>query len=620
MPNFKKTLKKYFRTPRPSKQQFYYYFFKDIKKIPKNAWLLDIAAAKCKGYDIFNNFKYVAADISLEALKHPYCFNPNINRVVTDILSPGFKKQSFDAVISTHTLSHLKINQRMGAISNIANLVKPGGVLIFTVQLMDKGEESIKIKAIKNALAQDFIIHRAVKYDGLLTRAYEKTVVNFFQRFKVSSPFIYRLRLVMAFFILGIEYITQLFRVYSKMAYFCVERKTDHNLIGNNAVSEHNGIVDKIACPNDFGTLNYVNSRTLSCEHCNTTYKVDRVDKYNIFCIMNSINNLNNMNNPDIFQDKTILVTGGTGSFGKKFVEIALRDHNPKAIRIFSRDELKQYEMEQRFNDPRLRFFIGNVRDKNRLDRAMKGVDIVLHAAALKQVPACEYNPFEAIKTNILGAQNVIEAAIDQGVKNLMLVSTDKAVNPVNLYGATKLCAEKLFVQGNAYASGRVTKISAVRYGNVVGSRGSVIPVFQKQKQNNILTITDTRMTRFWVTQSQAVKFVIMSLNRMQGGEIFVPKLPSMRITDLAQVIAPQAEIKNIGIRPGEKLAEVLLTTEEVKYTKEFDDCYIVEPKFSFWNHQDDLGRPLDENFIYASNNNTKWLSPEELEAMIQEL
>lgn len=287
MSNLKKTLKKYFRTPRPSKQQFYYYFFKDIKKIPKNVWLLDIAAAKCKGYNIFNNFKYVAADISFSALQHPYCFRPNIERVVTDILNPGFKKQVFDAVISTHTLSHLKPEQRMRAINNLARLVKPGGILIFNVQLRNKGKAPMKFKVIKNYLAQDFIIHRAVKYNGLLTRVYERTVVNFFQKFKIESAFVYRLRLTIAFFVVTIEYITQLYRVYSRMAYFCVEKKTNDNLVNNGAIVNNSSIVDKLACPKDFGALSYGSDRTLVCQQCHTTYLIKGIDKYDIFCIIN---------------------------------------------------------------------------------------------------------------------------------------------------------------------------------------------------------------------------------------------------------------------------------------------------------------------------------------------
>ena len=255
---------------------------------------------------------------------------------------------------------------------------------------------------------------------------------------------------------------------------------------------------------------------------------------------------------------KIILLTGGTGSFGKKFTEIVLKEHNPKVIRIFSRGELKQQKMREQFNNERLRFFIGDVRDRNRLYRAMNNDDIVVHAAALKQVPTCEYNPIEAIKTNINGAINVIDAAIDNDVEKVMALSTDKAVHPINLYGATKLVAEKLFIQANSYTGKRETIVSCVRYGNVVGSRGSVIPVFKEQRKKGVITITDERMTRFWITQEQAVKFIIDCIEKMKGGEVFIPKIPSMKITDLIDVIAPEAKREVVGIRPGEKINEVL--------------------------------------------------------------
>jgi len=257
--------------------------------------------------------------------------------------------------------------------------------------------------------------------------------------------------------------------------------------------------------------------------------------------------------------DKTILLTGGTGSFGKHFCRIMLEKYNPKAIRIYSRDELKQHNMRIEFNDDeRLRFFIGDVRDVDRLRRAMAGVDVVVHAAALKQVPACEYNPFEAVKTNVHGAQNIIDAAIDTGVKKVVALSTDKAVNPVNLYGATKLCSDKLFIQGNAYAGNQNTSFSCVRYGNVIGSRGSVVPLFMKQRPSGVLTVTDERMTRFWITLDQAIELVLKPFCYMEGGEIFVPRIPSMKITDLARAIGPECKIQSIGIRPGEKLHESL--------------------------------------------------------------
>jgi len=319
---------------------------------------------------------------------------------------------------------------------------------------------------------------------------------------------------------------------------------------------------------------------------------------------------------------KIILVTGGTGSFGKKFTEIVLKECSPKAIRIFSRGELLQLQMRQQFNDdPRLRFFIGDVRDRGRLSRAMNGVNIVVHAAALKQVPACEYNPIEAIRTNIDGAANVIDAAIDNRVEKLLAISTDKAVHPINLYGATKLVAEKLFVQGNAYTGERATKFSVVRYGNVVGSRGSVIPLFLKQLENGRITITDDRMTRFWITLEQGVRFVIDCIDRMQGGEVFVPRIPSMKLMDLADAIAPGAQKGVTGIRPGEKINEVLLTEEEARHAREFEDHFVIEPEYPFWDSSLlDGGKKLSEGFRYASDNNQHWLTGEELEEMIEEV
>ncbi len=323
-----------------------------------------------------------------------------------------------------------------------------------------------------------------------------------------------------------------------------------------------------------------------------------------------------------ILKDKVILVTGGTGSFGQKFTEMVLQEHNPRVIRVYSRGELLQQEMWQRFNnDERLRFFIGDVRDRERLYRAMNEVDIVIHAAALKQVPTCEYNPIEAVKTNIDGAANVIDAAIDNGVEKVINVSTDKAVEPINLYGATKLVAEKLFIQGNAYAGGRKTRFSCVRYGNVVGSRGSVVPLFLEQKKNGEITITDERMTRFWITLEQGVRFVIDCVSRMRGGEVFIPKIPSMKIADLADVVAPQAERRIIGIRPGEKTNESLITKEEAMRAREFNDYFVIEPEFSFWK-PDSLqgGKPLPDAFSYTSDNNDRWLTKDELTGMIKEL
>lgn len=324
----------------------------------------------------------------------------------------------------------------------------------------------------------------------------------------------------------------------------------------------------------------------------------------------------------DILKDKIIILTGGTGSFGNKFTEIILKKHKPKAIRIFSRGEKKQYDMSLKFNNERLRFFIGDVRDKERLHRAMTDVDIVVHAAALKQVPACEYNPIEAIRTNIDGATNIIDAAIDNGVDKVMAISTDKAVHPVNLYGATKMTAEKLFIQGNSYSGKSDTKFSCVRYGNVIGSRGSVIPLFLNQKKKGTLTITDTKMTRFFIKLEQGVDLVIKGIGRMRGGEIFIPKIPSMRIIDMAKAIAPNAKIKIIGIRPGEKIHEILLTEDEARHSKEFDDFFIIEPEHPFWTEDKHIkgGKNLPNNFRYTSGNNTKWVTKKQLMSFIKEL
>jgi len=321
------------------------------------------------------------------------------------------------------------------------------------------------------------------------------------------------------------------------------------------------------------------------------------------------------------WENLNLLVTGGTGSFGKKFVEIMLRDYKPNKIIIFSRDELKQHEMRiGGFDDPSLRFFIGDVRDIDRLRRAMDGVDYVVHAAALKQVPACEYNPFEAVKTNINGAQNVIDAAIDMGVKKVVALSTDKAVNPVNLYGATKLCAEKIFVQGNSYSGPKGTRFSCVRYGNVIGSRGSVVPLFLEQKQNGKVTVTDERMTRFWITLDHAVKVVVKAFAHMQGGEIFVPKISSMKIVDLAKAIAPDCSIEMIGMRPGEKLHEILITTEDGRHTIEYDGFYVILPQLSWWKTQNyKNAKKLAEGFDYASDNNDQSLKIDELKKMVKE-
>jgi UDP-N-acetylglucosamine 4,6-dehydratase len=320
------------------------------------------------------------------------------------------------------------------------------------------------------------------------------------------------------------------------------------------------------------------------------------------------------------WKNQEVLVTGGTGSFGRKFVEIMLRDYHPAKVIIFSRDELKQHEMRiSGFDHPNLRYFIGDVRDLSRLHRAMQGVDIVVHAAALKQVPSCEYNPMEAIKTNVLGSSNVIESALDVGVKKVMALSTDKAVNPINLYGATKLAAEKLFVQSNSYAGGTATRYSCVRYGNVAGSRGSVIPVFLKQKNKKKLTITDERMTRFWITLEQGVEFVVRCIEQMQGGEVFVPKIPSMKIVDIARVIAPEAELEEIGIRPGEKLHEVLIHEDEARTTIELEDMFVVQPSAALWfgHAWQDIGRALPDGYRYASDNNSEWLSINQIKEIV---
>jgi UDP-N-acetylglucosamine 4,6-dehydratase len=301
-------------------------------------------------------------------------------------------------------------------------------------------------------------------------------------------------------------------------------------------------------------------------------------------------------------------------------VEIMLRDYKPAKMIIYSRDELKQHEMRiSGFDHVDLRYFIGDVRDLNRLRRAMQGVDIVVHAAALKQVPACEYNPMEAIKTNILGSSNVIEAALDADVSKVMALSTDKAVNPINLYGATKLAAEKLLVQSNAYAGGTATRYSCVRYGNVVGSRGSVIPVFLKQKNEKKLTITDERMTRFWITLDQGIRFVIRCIEQMQGGEVFVPKIPSMKVVDIARVIAPEAELEAIGIRPGEKLHEVLIHADEARATIELEDMFVVQPSEALWfgHAWQDIGRPLPEGYRYASDSNSEWLTLDQIREIV---
>lgn len=323
------------------------------------------------------------------------------------------------------------------------------------------------------------------------------------------------------------------------------------------------------------------------------------------------------------WSNKVVLITGGTGSFGKKFIEIMLNEYHPAKIIVLSRDELKQYEMQiSGKNHPCMRYFIGDIRDLERLRRAFQGVDIVVHAAALKQVPACEYNPFEAVKTNILGTQNVIDAALDAGVKKVFALSTDKAVNPVNLYGATKAAAEKLVVQSNAYSGGRETRLSCVRYGNVVGSRGSVVPIFLKQRNSGKLTITDERMTRFWISLESGVRFVIRCIEQMRGGEVFVPKIPSMAVKDLAKAISPNAELIYTGIRPGEKLHEVLISDDEARNTIELDDMFVVQPSGVTWfGHEwEKIGKRCPDDYRYSSDNNSEWLNIDGIKKMVEQV
>jgi UDP-N-acetylglucosamine 4,6-dehydratase len=315
-----------------------------------------------------------------------------------------------------------------------------------------------------------------------------------------------------------------------------------------------------------------------------------------------------------MFNEKSILITGGTGTFGKNFTKRLLANYKPHRIIVLSRDEFKQYEMQRSFgHNPVLRFFLGDVRDKERLYRAFHGVDYVVHAAASKQVVAAEYNPFEAVKTNILGAQNVIEAAIDNNVKRVVALSTDKAANPINLYGATKLASDKLFVAANSYAGGRVSRFGVVRYGNVRGSRGSVLPLFLEQRLTGKLSITAPEMTRFWIGLDRAIDLVKLAFNEMQGGEIFVPKIPSMRMDDFARIIAPDAELEIVGIRPGEKMHEVMIPEDDARHTQEYDDHYRILPEFATWRAKYEGGNAMPEGFRYASDTNPETLSAEEL-------
>jgi len=317
--------------------------------------------------------------------------------------------------------------------------------------------------------------------------------------------------------------------------------------------------------------------------------------------------------------DKVILVTGGSGSFGHKFAEVVLQRYTPRKLIVFSRDELKQSEMQRKFDSPLMRYFIGDVRDLDRLRRAIHGVDVVVHAAAMKQVPACEYNPFEAVKTNVVGAANVIDAAIDARVPKVLAISTDKATNPINLYGATKLCAEKLFVQGNAYAGESGSRFSCARYGNVMGSRGSVIPIFLEQRASGTVSVTDERMTRFWMTLQQGVDFVLDCLGRMHGGEVFVPKIPSMRVMDLVTAVAPGCRVAFTGIRAGEKVHEVLVSEDEAHHTVSLDDAYVIKPPLHPWYDGDHWAHAsaVEAGFRFSSDRNDRWLDVETLRNLI---
>ena len=328
-----------------------------------------------------------------------------------------------------------------------------------------------------------------------------------------------------------------------------------------------------------------------------------------------------------MFNDANILITGGTGSFGRKCASVILSRYRPKRLIIFSRDELKQYEMGLVLGEkdyPCVRYFIGDIRDADRLRRAFMGVDYVIHAAAMKQVPAAEYNPFEAVKTNILGAQNIVDTAIDVGVKKVLALSTDKAANPVNLYGATKLCSDKLFIGGNSYAGTIGPRFSVVRYGNVLGSRGSVVPYFLNTRNSGELAVTHPDMTRFWITLEAGVNFVLRCLEEMAGGEIFVPKIPSMRVVDMARAIGPECALRYVGVRPGEKIHEVMVPLYEARNTYEFDDHYVIMPAFRFFHQAKGkatcCGRPVAEDFEYRSDTNDRWLDGDELLRLIKEI
>ncbi|MFM8154863.1 MAG: UDP-N-acetylglucosamine 4,6-dehydratase (inverting) [Actinomycetes bacterium] len=324
----------------------------------------------------------------------------------------------------------------------------------------------------------------------------------------------------------------------------------------------------------------------------------------------------------DHLDNASVLLTGGTGSFGKAFLESALTSHNPRRVAVFSRDELKQYELRQQWgDDPRVRFFLGDIRDRDRLKMALHGVDLVVHAAALKQVDTAEYNPMEYVKTNILGSENVMQASIEAGVKKVVALSTDKASSPVNLYGATKLTADKLFISSNHYSNGYDTHFSVVRYGNVMGSRGSVIPFFRRLAESGQpLPITDMRMTRFWITLPQAVEFVMSSFGDMAGGELYVPRIPSMKVVDLARAVAPDAELVEVGIRPGEKLHEEMISAEDSRRTLRQADRYVVLPTLADWGFNSPAGDPVEDGFSYTSDANDLWLNVDQIRDLLTKL
>lgn len=324
-----------------------------------------------------------------------------------------------------------------------------------------------------------------------------------------------------------------------------------------------------------------------------------------------------------MLNNKSILITGGTGSFGQKFTEMVFKKYKPSKLIIFSRDEYKQFEMRKKFPEDKypIRYFLGDIRDLQRLHRAFHGVDLIIHAAALKQVPAAEYNPFEFVKTNVLGAENIINAAIDQKVKSVLALSTDKAVNPINLYGATKLCAERLFIAGNNYSGETKTIFSVARYGNVLGSRGSVVPLFIEKRKTGKIPITDINMTRFWITLENAAVFVLNRLKNMRGGEIFIPMIPSMRIMDVFETVAPDCEYEIIGMRPGEKLHEVLMTSEESSRCTKGDDCYYVLPDTNVGSYKNEMiGQKVPLDFVYSSDKNDEWVTKESLMKIVTEI